>query len=182
MELRETIFNRRSVRRYKRTPVPREIIDELLEAAIQAPSAGFRQQWYFTVLSGVSKKKFNDFFQSTIENIIKDKGRTVVSTALASSHIMYEAPIIILVWNTSDYGWMTDEHSVAAAIQNLMLQAHELGLGTLWVGDVYYGLEEIKKFYGKDWILSAAVCVGYPEGVSKKPSRKMVSEVAEFLT
>ncbi len=95
---------------------------------------------------------------------------------------MEEAPVVIMVWNTGERGWETEVHSVAAAIQNLLLKAYSLGLGTVWIGDIFYTLEALQKHLGKPWKLTAAVALGRPAHTPKPRPRKPVDEVAEFLS
>ena len=94
---------------------------------------------------------------------------------------MDEAPVLVLVWNSGEHGWMTEEHSVAAAIQNMLLRAYDLGLGSLWIGDVYYAYDAICGYFGKEWKLSGAVSLGYANGEGNVFKRKTVDEVAEFF-
>jgi len=98
---------------------------------------------------------------------------------------MEEAPIVIMVWNAGEMGWETEKHSVAAATQNMLLKAYSLGLGSLWIGDIFFTIGALEQHLGKPWKLLAAVTLGYPAHVPKGPwngsPRKTVDEVAEFL-
>jgi nitroreductase len=87
-----------------------------------------------------------------------------------------------IVWNAGEKDWTTEEHSVAAAIQNMLLSAYDLGLGSLWIGDVYYAYEEIREYFKKRWKLSGAVVLGYPAMEGRNPPKMPVDQVAEFLT
>jgi len=95
--------------------------------------------------------------------------------------MMEKVPLVIIVWNTNERGWDTEAHSVAAAIQNLLLKAYSLGLGTCWIGDVFYTYGAIMKHFKKQWKLLAAITVGWPAVVPKPKPRLSVDEVAEFL-
>ena len=88
---------------------------------------------------------------------------------------------MVIVWNTNENGWITEEHSVAAAIQNICLRAYDLGLGSLWIGDVFYAYEETRKYFNKDWKLSGAITLGYAATEGKIPRKKSLDEVAEFI-
>jgi len=94
---------------------------------------------------------------------------------------MDQAPVLVIVWNSGEYGWTTEEHSVAAAIQNMLIRAYDLGLGSLWIGDVYYAYDAIRGYFGKEWKLSGAVSLGYADGEGRAFRRKTVDEAAEFL-
>lgn len=86
-----------------------------------------------------------------------------------------------IVWNTNENGWTIEEHSVAAAIQNIGLRAYDLDIGSLWIGDVFYAFEETKKHFNKEWKLSGAIALGYPGTEGKVPKKLSLDEVAEFL-
>jgi nitroreductase len=95
--------------------------------------------------------------------------------------MMEEAPVVIVVWNTHQFGWQTEAHSVAAAIQNMLLKAYSLGLGTCWIGDIFYAYKAIMDYFKKPWKLLAAVTLGWPEAIPGSRERLSVDDVAEFL-
>ena len=181
MELIEAIRARRSIRRFKADPVPAELVREVLDAANYAPSAKRGEQWRFTVLTSGAKEAFLKMFDAELDSFIEKNGAAAAGSAKNSCRIMGEAPVLVVVWNSGAYGWLTEEHSVAAAIQNMLLRAYDLGLGSLWVGDVYIAYEAIRGYFGKEWKLSGAVSLGYPDSVGASFKRKTVDQVAEFL-
>lgn len=74
---------------------------------------------------------------------------------------------------------------MSAAIQNMLLEAYALGLGSLWICDVFHAYSTLRKHLGKSWQLVAAVTLGWPMEKEKRkaPPRKMsVDEVSEFLS
>ena len=181
MELIEAIEGRRSIREYKPNPVSKEMIKDILEAGNWAPSAKNGHQWRFNVLTGDSKDKYNEMFRDTLNKFIQKHGRKEAGSAPWTLEVMEEAPVVVIVWNTNENGWMTDEHSVAAAIQNICLRAYDLGLGSLWIGDVFYAYPETREYFGKDWKLSGAITLGYAATEGKIPKKKSLEEVTEFL-
>ena len=181
MELIEAIRGRRSIRRFKERPVPKEMIEEIIEAGTWAPSAKNGQQWRFTVLTGKAKRGLTDAFRAALDEFIERYGFEESGSATYSCGIMKEAPVVIIVWNAGEHGWESEIHSVAAAIQNILLRAYDLGLGSLWIADVFYAPEAIVEHLGKPWRLTAAVAIGYPDEVGRIPRKMGVPEVAEFL-
>ncbi len=181
MELIEAIKGRRSIREYKSDPVPREVIMDILDAGNWAPSAKNGHQWRFTVLTGEAKDEYNLMFRDHLNTFIRQHGRGEAGSAPWTLEIMEEAPVVVIVWNTNDNGWITEEHSVAAAIQNICLRAYDLGLGSLWIGDVFYAYEETRKHFSKDWKLSGAITLGHAATDGKVPKKKSLDEVTEFL-
>jgi nitroreductase len=182
MELDEAIRGRRSIRRYSDQPLPIELVREVLEAGTWAPSAKNGQQWRFTVLMGDAKKRLTDLFRLELEALEKSFGKENMGSSVGSCSIMERAPVLIMIWNAGERGWETETHSVAAAIQNMLLKAYGLGLGSLWIGDVYYAHEALTRQLEKPWKLMAAVTIGWPASTREPPKRKTVDEVSEFLT
>ncbi|MHA2349432.1 MAG: nitroreductase family protein [Candidatus Thorarchaeota archaeon] len=176
MDIDEAIKGRRSVRTYKSDEVGEDLVRQIIEAATYAPSAKNGQQWRFTVLTGESKDKFTDLYRSKLNTLTFDVG-----SSFGSCDMMEEAPVVIVVWNTHQFGWQTEAHSVAAAIQNMLLKAYSLGLGTCWIGDIFYAYKAIMDYFKKPWKLLAAVTLGWPEAIPGSRERLSVDDVAEFL-
>jgi len=87
-----------------------------------------------------------------------------------------------MVWNAGDRGWEVEVQSVAAAIQNMLLRAYDLGLGSVWIGDIYYAHGALSKHLDKPWRLMAAVALGWPASTLEPRPRLSVDEVTEFLS
>ena len=176
MSIDEAIKGRRSIRTYKNNEVGENLIREIIEAATFAPSAKNGQQWRFTVLTGESKDNFTDLYRNELGKLTFDVG-----SSFGSCTMMEGAPVVIIVWNTNELRWITEVHSVSAAIQNLLLKAHALGLGTCWIGDVFYTYEAVMDYFKKPWKLLAAISVGWPDVKPGPRPRLSVDEVTEFL-
>jgi nitroreductase len=170
------IKGRRSIRAYKDDTVPEKLIRQVIEAATFAPSAKNGQQWRFTILTRTSKERFTDLYRSELDKLDYDVG-----SSYGSCDMMEKAPVTIIVWNTNQYGWATEAHSVAAAIQNLLLKAYALGLGTCWIGDVFYAYNAIMNYFKKPWKLLAAITLGWPDVSPSPRPRLTVDEVTEFM-
>jgi len=182
MELDEAIRGRRSIRRYTDRPVPIDLVREVLEAGTWAPSAKNGQQWRFTVLTGEAKKRLTDLFRSELQALSAKLIYPNMGSSFSSCSIMEQAPVLIMVWNTGEHGWEAELQSVAAAIQNMLLKAYSLGLGSLWIGDVYYTLDALAKHLGKPWKLVAAVALGWSSSAPNPPKKMTVDQVSEFLS
>ena len=181
LDLDEALKGRRSIRSFLSKEVSESLIRQVIAAATLAPSAKNGQQWRFTVLTGKAKGRLTDLFRSELEKLSKQIGEEEVGSSFPSCSIMEEAPVVIMVWNAGEEGWETAVHSVAAAIQNMLLKAYALGLGTLWIGDIYCTLDALKQHLGKSWKLMAAIALGWPAHVPKARPRKSVDEVANFI-
>lgn len=116
MQLQEAIFNRRSVRRYTEQPVPEEAIQAIIKAGMWAPTACNEQHYRFLILK--DKTFFENLVRQGTAGFIKN-----VHTA-----------VLVLYRNTSqNREYMDHIQSGAACVQNMLLQAHELGIGACWV-------------------------------------------------
>jgi len=182
MDLDQALKGRRSIRDYLDKSVPEELIRQVIEAATFAPSAKNGQQWRFTVLTGDAKKSLTDLFRRKLDLVSERIGHEKMGSSFSSCNIMEKAPVVIMVWNAGEKGWETEVHSVAAAIQNMLLKAYSLGLGTVWIGDIFYTHDSLKRHLNKPWNLIAAVALGWPAHVPEPRPRKSVDEVTEFLS
>jgi nitroreductase len=153
MDAMEAILTRRSIRKYAEQAVPDELIKELLQAAMSAPSAGNQQDWQFVVVRR--------------RQVLDELGRVHPYAPLGG------APLAIVVCGDlqreSHKGFWTQD--CAAATQNLLLAAHAQGLGAVWCG--CYPREEraaaLRKVLGlpEHVVPLALVVIGYP--AEKKP-------------
>jgi nitroreductase len=117
MDAFEAIFTRRSIRKYLDEPISEELTQKLLAAAMQAPSARNEQPWQFIVID---------------DGAILRAAAALLPNAAMAAH----APLGILVCGDlslekSPGYWVVD---CAAAVENLLLAAHALGLGAVWTG------------------------------------------------
>lgn len=158
MDTLEAIHTRRSVRAYQDRPVPEKVIQQLLAAAMAAPSARNQQPWEFILL--------------TDRKILEQVARINPNAQMAA-----QAPLAILVCGNlkieiSPGYWVLD---CAAAVQNLLLCAHALGLGAVWTGtypnedrmDGYTQLLDLPEHI----IPHTLVVVGYPAEVPEAQER-----------
>jgi nitroreductase len=117
VETIEAIMTRRSIRKFTAQPLAPELVETLLKAAMQAPSAGNQQPWHFVVLD---------------DRDVLDRVPTANPNAAMAAH----APLAILVCGDTRLEmhpgyWIED---CSAALENLLLAAHALGLGAVWTG------------------------------------------------
>jgi nitroreductase len=164
VEVEEAIKGRRSVRKYLDKPVPAQLVRKVLEAGTVAPPAKNGQQWRFTVLEGDVKKKLTTVFRAELDKVSAKIGMEHMGSSFGSCRIMEEAPVLVMVWNSNEIRQLKESslQSVAAAIQNMLLKAYSVGLGSLWICDIYYATKALAKHLGKPWTLVAAVTIGWP--------------------
>ena len=184
MELLEAVMNRRSVRKYKEDPVPREVLEQLLETACWAPSAENLQPWYFVALT---KPEDIWLLQETMERVseamkphleeLYPRHPRIVNEVTGFLRRLGGAPVYVLAFLQQDYGPVRDSmlESTAAAIQNLLLAAHEKGLGTCWVNaatGLGFGPALRELFAPEKGEFVSLVTLGYPEQTPRTPGRK----------
>jgi nitroreductase len=184
MELDEAILNRRSCRSYDQTKhVKPEAMREIIHAGTWAPSGSNSQPWRFTVLSGEAKAEFISLHRADLEVRRASMTEQVQNIAFWSCTSLEKSDVVILVWDSEKS--QTSPQSIGACIQTMMLKAHSIGIGSLWVAAVRFSKDEITKRYSHaDWELIAGVGFGYPSEkmIGKKgPPRLSVNEVSEFL-
>lgn len=184
MELKEGIQSRRSVRRYQDKGVSRELLEELMESACWAPSADNLQPWYFVVLT---KQEDIERMRETMERVSEEirphleelfpRHPRVVNETSAFLRRLGGAPVYVLAFLQKDYDLTRDSmlESTAAAIQNLLLVAHEKGLGACWVNAVTglgYGPALQKMFAPEKGEFVSLIALGWPDQAPRPPARK----------
>lgn len=170
MELDQVLKERKSVRKFKNLEVPWYIISECIEAAIEAPSSGNVQNWRFIVIRN----------KATIEKISK---------SCSEQYWLLKAPALIVV--CSDlvkikrlFGVRGEAlfaiQNCAAAIENMLLKSHELGLGTAWIGA--FDEDKIREILdiGETARPQAVFAIGYPDTYEEKPRREPLETVVYF--
>lgn len=198
MDIFEAIYSRRSIRQYLDRPVPRELIEKILDAARWAPSAHNRQPWRFAILESAETKvtlaaamairlradlEHDGAPQAVIE---KDTSR--------SQERITNAPVVIVVCvsmrdmdsypdsrrQSAEYIMATQ--SAAMAVQNLVLAAHALGLGACWMCAPLFVPDSVREVLqlAADWEPQALITLGYP-AEEKTKTRSPLSSRAIYL-
>lgn len=190
MDLLTALRTRRSIRRYLDRPVPPEVIDQLLEAATRAPSSHNSQPWRFAVITTSNVKV--QLADRMGERLRADRLRTAdrveqIDRDVARSHErITSAPAIVIVClsiNSNDpHERLMAIQSVAASIQNLLLAAHEVGLGACWMAAPLYCPDVIRDVLQlpDDWDAQALITIGYPADEGKPRGRIDFREITIY--
>jgi nitroreductase len=185
MNTLDAIASRRSIRRFKDQPVPRELVEPLLTAAIQAPSGKNRQPWHFIVVGGEKRSEMLAVMRTRLAELKEQ--RVDLGSAEWSAECMEQAPVTVFVFRPNgpeESGGpmdVVDVQSIGAAIQNLLLAATDLGLGTLWICDVFYAYDELRSWLGRDDQMIAAVAIGYADESPDARPRRPLEDVTTWL-
>lgn len=190
------IVNRRSIRAYLPKPVSRAEIEAVLRAGALAPSSKNRQPWRFTVAFGAAKA---EALAAMARGLEEEKQRPLLpesarylSGAERTLAVMEQAPAIIFVTNplgrdprqtlTTDE-WVSElcnAQSLGACLENMSLQAAALGLGSLWICDIYFAYGALRKWLGGQGTLAAAMALGYAAESPPPRPRKPLGELVEW--
>lgn len=195
------VRGRRSVRRFRTTPVDKERILRLIEAAEWAPSAGNRQDWFFSVVTSPNVKRRMAEAVARRWKAIVDANRTSGSIEEVERYVAHfddfaEAPAVILVSArrpdafqqhllgndaSATFGAIC---SAAMAAQNLMLAAHVMGLGSCCMTGALAAREELGEIaeLGPKREIVCLIAVGWRDEAPPAPNRKPASEIARFWT
>ena len=166
----ELIKNRRSVRKYKSKPVPNEILTKIMLSASYAPSAGNHQPWEFIIVRNEEKRR-------------------LITEACFGQDWMIEAPVFIVACINmrlarAIYGERGERlygiQAVAAAIENMLIYAESLGLGTCWVGA--FSEPKVTALLETPYYVrpAAIITLGYPAEKPEAPHREPLSEYVHF--
>ncbi|MCX5852754.1 MAG: nitroreductase family protein [Deltaproteobacteria bacterium] len=200
-EVERVIYRRRSIRIFQDKPVPRELVERIIEAAQWAPSAGNCQPWKFVVI--VDKKKIEELDRKCAKVLYGIAGlyqgsswwrsilvplvsylmvnkmdqrpiAAIEKVKRSDGIICFGAPVVIHV--LMDVRGIGDPIlDTALACQNLVLAAHSLGLGTLYIGLIKNGLKYLPKRVSKElgitypYAIVTSICIGYAKGKLDNP-------------
>jgi nitroreductase len=159
MEVFDAIKKRRSVRSYLDKPVEREKLLKILQAARLAPSARNRQEWRFVV---ITDKKTREELVSICEG----------------QRFIAEAPIVIVAVADPSCRWYKVD--TAIAVEHMVLEAVELGLGTCWIGA--FDKERVGKLVDipRDLEVVVLLTIGYPKKKGIRTHRKPLDEIVFY--
>lgn len=167
MELDACIKGRRSIRRYEEKPVPKAIIEKLLDSGVSAPSGMNAQPWRFVVIE--NKDAIKKLSQRTKELLLGMQWPENIKTAFKSEKdtIFYGAPLLILVCVPKKEEWKTvNLLDCALAAENMFLTAYQEGLGSCFIGFGNFLNQDPKILaeYGvpEDHEVLAPLIFGYP--------------------
>ena len=195
MDLFDAMATQRAVRRFKPDPVPSETVSRVLDAATRAPSGGNSQPWSFVVLRDAEIRRqvgalYKDAWDAGgIDRFTSDPDPArarVYRSAKYLAERMGEAPVLILACVESGGRGpsFTTGASIYPAVQNLMLAARALGLGTV-ITTIHRGRErEIRELLGipDDVTTAALIPMGYPaEGAGFGPVRRGPTSEVTYL-
>ena len=185
MEVNRAIETRRSVGRVRQDPVPRELVERILESAVHAPNHKITEPWRFHVFAGKGRGEFARAraelarIQAEAEGEEEEYAAGRISRERKKA---FRAPVVIAVISKGgrdEVETLENYAACAAAVQNMQLTAHSLGLATMWrTGAVAYH-PYMRDFFGLqdgDKIV-AYLHLGYPETIERPRRRRPASSM-----
>jgi nitroreductase len=162
LDLFDGIYTRRSIRQYTDQPVAREHLLEIIKAGTWAPSGRNNQPWRFVLVQSSEVRK---------ELAKHTKYHSIIEQAGAC--------IAVFADKAAMYNNVKDHQAMGACIQNMLLAAHGLGLGAVWLGEILKNADGVRTLLGLsgDMDLMAVVALGHPLSQKHSSERRDVSEV-----
>lgn len=196
-ETLDSISRRHSVRLFNDHPVSDGDLLTILQAANQAPSAHNQQSWRFTVVRDEGRKMQLADLVSGCAGRFPRPPSTLLRMAARS---IASAPVVIGVANTgelirhgqelfqvdrdaaADFFRTMEIQSSAAAVENLLLAATSLGIGSVWLGILFLIKREVREFFGEaDGEFMAVVALGYAAKKGAGPRKRPLEAVVRYL-
>lgn len=186
MDVFSSIATRHSTRKFKEEPVPQEVLDKVIEAGRQAPSGKHKNQSRFIV---IRKKEVlqelialvqQEFAKMEVTPENDDNFGGAIRAAKKGGYVfMYNAPVLIVVANKRDYG--NKYADVSCAMQNMMLAANALDLGSCWINQLRWLQDNpVLRAYlqqlgmAEDEEVCASLSIGYPDTPDGLPGRRVM--------
>ena len=165
MDILDIIKTRRSIRRFREDSLDDGLLGRVLEAGRWAPSGLNNQPWRFALVTK----------------------RDVIQEIAALTHyrrIVLAAKAVIPVFLDTEksYHREKDIQAIGACLQNMLLEAHSLGLGAVWLGEIIKSNIRIKEILGlgAELELMAVVALGYPDEMPRSPGRKELKDLIVY--
>ena len=183
----EAMHTQRAIRYFKPDPVPKEAIDKILEAASKAPSGTNRQMWHFIVVQDDELRgKLADIYRRAGRNALpnlqwlQEANPRILRSATHLVEHMDEAPVLLL--SCIEHGGSTNlvtGSSIYPAVQNILLAARGLGLGSVLTTFHKQYEDEVREIFDipENVETAALLPIGYPtDGVRYGPTRRKPME------
>jgi len=188
------IKSRRSTRKYKQTPVPQDLVEQVVQAGRYAPSGGNCQSTHFIVLQDEAVlEELAKLVRQEFSKMEVSPGmyRSIVNSINASRNgnyiFHYHAPVLIITANQNDYG--NNIADCSCALENMMLMANALDLGSCWINQLKWlnenpvilqylkelGMHDRERVYG-------ALALGYADTEDGLPDRTPLPRTGNEVT
>ena len=158
MSVLEVILSRRSIRSYENKEIPKQVLDQIIEAGRQSPSAVNKQPYRFVV---VTKPELKKEMKSIFSRFLEKAPVLIVGCANTKSRLTGK-------WAVTD---------TTIALQNMVIAASSLGVGSCWIGSFNEQKTKQALKIPEDWKIVALVSFGYPDETPKPRKKKSTNEL-----
>lgn len=170
-EVMKNILTRRSVRSFNDKDISREDLDQILQAALYAPSGMNKQTWQFTAI--VNRDK------------IQALAKLIAEALERKGYNFYNPSVIVLASNERESNWAKEDN--ACALQNMFLAAHSFGIGSVWINQLQNICDEpgIRKYLREigipdDHVVYGVAALGYAQvEVKQEVYKKGIVKIVE---
>ena len=195
-ETLRSIHRRHSVRMFTDRPVGDEDLNVILDAANRAPSAHNQQSWRFIILRQQKKQELAELVSGRAGDFPRPSS---ILLRMAARSIL-SAPVVVAVANTGelirhgselfqvdkeaarDFFRTMEIQSSAAAVENLLLAATSLGIGSVWLGILFLMKQDVLSFLGEPaGEFMAVVPLGYPAKTTEGPKKRPLETLIRYL-
>ena len=182
-ELKETILHRRAIRRFEEKQIDEDVLQQILEAGMYAPSAGGRQGVLFVVsqdrvvnerLGKIKRANFRPL--TTTTNRVSNEQPSIADDPNLKN-AFYDAPTVITLFAPKNFLFSAED--CACAAENMMLMADSLGVGSCYIGQGWmafadpYGQEVLRRWNIRtDYYAVMQLLLGYPKEGDNHPAPK----------
>ncbi len=172
LSLIETILNRRSIRQYATKDIPDDVLTPILESARQAPSAINLQPWHFIVVTDLKLKQ--QLADGRYNRFIPDCPVTIVGCADTS--VTVKNPYLKDLYEKHQFAIV----DVVIALQNIVIAAWALGVGSCWIGD--FREQHVKSLLQipDHWRVVALLTLGYPLNPPQSKIKKSFNDIISY--
>ncbi|MEM7161513.1 MAG: nitroreductase [Bacteroidota bacterium] len=187
-EIKELIKDRRTVYpvQYSKRSIHKEIIEELLNSAIWAPTHGMSQPWRFKVYRNEGLQKLSEMLMKEYHIAVPKADRKKAKEQKMEQRPLNSSAAIFVTMERPEEKRIHEYDEMfacAAAIQNILLHATAHGIGSFWSTPGFIRSEGFRERQGlsqDDWVMGI-IYLGYPEGDWPKGQRKPIEYVTEWI-
>lgn len=167
-EVIKAILERRSIRQFTNQPVPQDILDTIVDAALHAPSGRGDKTWKFTVI--------------TNKELIRKLANAIAAELGRNGYNMYDPTVLIIPSNLRDSRFGMEDN--ACAMENIFLAAHSFGVGSVWINQIrdICDTDRIRPILDEfhipaDHVIYGMAALGYPDPAAPVHEFKRIGEV-----
>lgn len=191
-EFYQLIESRKSIRKFKSDMVPKDVIERILAAGMQAPSGKNRQNWRFFVVTGKKRNEYLQYSQKTwmgVKDILAQRLKpSLYQFTERFFYTLGDAPVLVFAYshNDAEERYHTSIGSVYMAVENMNLACVAEGLGCCTMGAPLEISKEVDQFLGADQLpeykkgeleLLCAMVIGYPDHTPPKAARQIEGRI-----